>query len=295
MIIRTAKPDDIEALAGLIHKKNKKPATQCIHSSTAENSQGIGDEIRRWLESGEVMYAIAADNGKIRAAAGCEYDVELGRGWLRGPFSEAGDEALAAVAFDHLLNELPERLIRLDSFLNIENSAGTAFYEARGYEEASRAHVYAAPRVGRPDRAQSPKFAVGSLPAGSEADLAELHDRTFPGTYYSGQALVENQNDSHRLFVISDHGQINGYLFGEIEPESEEGYVDFLGVRAEARRQGLGGALLQAALTWFFDDLKVPAVGLTVDDSNINARGLYERVGFSLKYSGVNTRWTRPS
>ena len=47
---------------------------------------------------------------------------------------------------------------------------------------------------------------------------------------------------------------------------------------------------MTTALDWFFDEREMPQVGLTVSDENINARGLYERVGFRLKYTGVNHR-----
>ena len=52
----------------------------------------------------------------------------------------------------------------------------------------------------------------------------------------------------------------------------------------------MGGQLLKTALSWCFTHEKVQSVGLSVNDSNVNARGLYERVGFELRYTGVNQR-----
>ncbi|CAN5352347.1 GNAT family protein [soil metagenome] len=60
-----------------------------------------------------------------------------------------------------------------------------------------------------------------------------------------------------------------------------------LGVRADLRHQGLGARLLSAAIekSWARG---LTRIELTVRDDNLNARALYERMGF--EHEGVNRR-----
>lgn len=82
-----------------------------------------------------------------------------------------------------------------------------------------------------------------------------------------------------------------GYIYAVVDDADENlGYIEYVGVAEQARGQGIGGKLLRTALIWLFSEKDVREVGLNVDDTNTNARGLYEKVGFRLKYSGVNLR-----
>jgi GNAT superfamily N-acetyltransferase len=56
------------------------------------------------------------------------------------------------------------------------------------------------------------------------------------------------------------------------------------------RGQGLGKRLLLSALCWLFDIKRVPEVGLTVSDGQVNARSLYEQAGFRIRYTGLSAR-----
>lgn len=81
-----------------------------------------------------------------------------------------------------------------------------------------------------------------------------------------------------------------GYVHVFTQAGDDEGFVQFLGVRAEARQQGIGRRLLQAALHWLFEVKQMPQVTLTVADNLVNARSLYESVGFRLWYTGEHCR-----
>jgi GNAT superfamily N-acetyltransferase len=70
----------------------------------------------------------------------------------------------------------------------------------------------------------------------------------------------------------------------------QELLADFIGVRADARGQGIGQQLLQTALQWFFETKQTPQAGLVVNDDLTNARSLCEKVGFELNYTGIHTR-----
>ena len=69
--------------------------------------------------------------------------------------------------------------------------------------------------------------------------------------------------------------------------------VDFLGVDVNARRRGIGQALLSAILFWFQMKRGLDRVTLTVHDERVTARTLYEQAGFRLLYAGVHLRKVR--
>jgi len=289
--IRIATPKDFPAIASLIVRLNSDPETQCIHSGTGEGVESMIVEMEKWHDSGEILFVIALENEQPIGTMGCEFESDGKRGWLRGPFSTIHKQTILPAMYSQLRTALPTEICRLDSFLHIENRAGQAFYKQMGFEAKGHSHVYVAPR---PDHAQKPIIVNGisCIPLGKPdwQNFASLHDLFFPKTYYNGEQIVEQLDDDHRVWVYVSEREVLGYIYAVIEPWAEEGYVEFLGVREDARARGIGGTLLTSALIWLFDEREMPQVGLTVSDENVNARGLYERVGFHLKYTGVNQR-----
>ena len=60
--------------------------------------------------------------------------------------------------------------------------------------------------------------------------------------------------------------------------DGHRGWVYYLAVAPEARRDGLGRGMMQAAETWL-SDRGAPKIQLMVRDSNTAALGFYERLG----------------
>ncbi|MBC8503705.1 MAG: GNAT family N-acetyltransferase [Anaerolineales bacterium] len=286
-----AKPKDFSAIAKLIDQLNQSPQSQCIHSGTGESVESLIAEMEKWHESGEILFVIAMQSDQLIGAMGCEFESDGQRGWLRGPFSKNSLAGIASKMYDQLRAALPSAICRLDSFLNIENTVGQSFYEQIGFERKGHSHVYVAPQPSLSSPLYQTKV-IHCIPLdeGTQDGFADLHDIIFPRTYYNGKQITEQLDDNHRVWVYVLEGNVLGYLYAIIEPWADEGYVEFLGVREDARGQGIGGALLNISLAWFFGEREMPQVGLTVSDENVNARGLYKRVGFRLKYTGVNHR-----
>lgn len=71
-----------------------------------------------------------------------------------------------------------------------------------------------------------------------------------------------------------------GYHFCKIEPESESGYVDFIGTDASARGRGIGADLLASGLDWMLTAVSTKKINLTVNADNAAALRLYETFGF---------------
>jgi len=292
LALRLAEERDLAALAALIAGQNRNPETQCIHSETGESEQAVYEEIASLHGNGELCFVLAHDADRLVGALGSELDEEMGRGWLRGPFVLANGQAwenTAAALLDALLACLSPSIRRLDSFLNAANERGNAFYQARGFSRVTLVHVYSVPA---PAAAGPPVPGVLALQAGAPLapSFAALHDATFPETWITGQGLLARLGSDYHAFVHARDGQVVGYLVASLEVGSGEGIVDFIGVSPDARRQGIGRGLLQSAQRWFFQEKGVARVNLVVSDDKVDARTLYESVGFARRYTGVHTR-----
>ena len=288
---RPATPGDFRAIASMIHESGKTPETQCIHSGTDESVNNLVEEIENWYEKGEIVFVVVHADQELIGCMGCEFEVDGERGWLRGPIVLDHWEIAPVKMYTVLRGLLPPNIRRLDAFLNEKNTRGQAFYENNGFQLKGSSHVYLAEH---PGTASTVYRVNGSrcrpLDTNSKAGFIALHDAVFPNTYYNGQQVVDQMDEQHRVWVYEQDGEILGYVYAVIENWAEEGYVEFLGVREDVRRRGIGAQLLKSALAWIFAERDMPQAGLTVSDENVNARSLYERVGFRLLYTGVNQR-----
>jgi len=98
--------------------------------------------------------------------------------------------------------------------------------------------------------------------------------------------LASQLDDNESIVLVAERqGVIVGYAYAAIEPLSwkdlrdECGFIHDLLVTDDARRGGVGEALLNAAIDWLREQ-KMPRVVLGTAAQNENARRLFERRGF---------------
>ncbi len=280
---------DFPRIADLIADQNRAPETQCIQSGEGRDS--ILEVMNKWEEAAEICFAIALRDGSLVGAFGCEFDETLGRGWLWGPFAVTEDWAeVASALLDRLLEILPPSIGRLDSLLHVAHRRGRNFYLSHGFEQRKQHHVYVAGRPGGPLCAGE---ACCTLVPSQRESFSRLHDTLFPDTYETGQSILAKLDDDHAVFVQAEGDDVAGYIYVIIEDGTGEGYLEFIGVQADARQGGVGKGLLLTGLKWLFEVKNVSKVGLTVSDEDKAARALYESVGFQLRYRGVNFHMAR--
>lgn len=288
--VQKARKEDFEAISALIAAQNKNPDTHCIHSETGLDAQSICNEMIRLDADSEICFVMTPVDGLVTSAMGCEFDVELGRGWLRGPFivdCKADWNTTAVTLYERLLDVLPEPIHQLDTFLNIENQRGNAFYLQHDFRQLRLVHVY---ECQHPENHLKPSELCETLNPKQAQSFVELHNTIFPGTYADGQRILNKLDDQHQIFVWCQGNELMGYLYAAIDDDTGDGSIEYIGVREDSRGKGIGRQLLQTAMHWLFEVKQVPNVILVVNDDLANARSLYESVGFRLKYTGVHNR-----
>jgi GNAT superfamily N-acetyltransferase len=128
-----------------------------------------------------------------------------------------------------------------------------------------------------------------------ETSFKQLYGTLFPAAYYSAERVIQMIGGSHQVVVAAQGEEVLGFAVVSAEGDGAEGEVQFFGVREDSRRQGHGRRLLLSAIDWLLDRAGVSRVCLNVGEELVHARGLYERVGFRLRFTGVGLEkaWTR--
>jgi ribosomal protein S18 acetylase RimI-like enzyme len=286
--IDTVAPADWPALASFIAERNAADGdVRCLHSHAGEDTAAHADELRA-LAPEEACYCIARRGDAIVGVAGAEFDVALGRVWLRGPLLAASEDfpRVAGALLDALCAQLPPGLRRHDAFIAADCHEALAFYGARGFAPDA-GHDEFILRAMPPPCELGPRVQLVPPRPGWRAEIGALHEAEFPGGYVTPDALFEaSVPDRFTRIALLDDAPA-GYVHAHFDAQWREGYIDFLAVASTARRHGIGRALLQAAVDWSFGSCGARAVTLTVRADREAARALYQAAGFERVRTGI--------
>jgi streptothricin acetyltransferase len=129
-------------------------------------------------------------------------------------------------------------------------------------------------------------FLVASKLVLSAVD-GEIGFTVAPVTQYE-KHYPPNEVDYSAYMQAADQNVFLAYVDDEIAGElvirqwwNNFGYIEDLSVRGKFRRQGVGQALVERALSWA-NSRRLPGVMLETQNDNVGACRLYERCGFKL-------------
>ncbi len=101
-----------------------------------------------------------------------------------------------------------------------------------------------------------------------------------------GRFLTAQFDDQEVVILVAERaGQVAGYVYAGVEPRSWKelrdvaGFVHDVVVDADARREGVGTRLVEAAADWLLSR-GVPRVMLWTAERNPGAQRLFEHLGF---------------
>ncbi len=106
-----------------------------------------------------------------------------------------------------------------------------------------------------------------------------------PESGYAQFLRWQMQEDDVAIFVAEQDGQVVGYVYAGLEPQSWKelreaaGFIHDVIVGAAAQRSGVATALVEAAAQWL-RARGAPRVLLWTASPNVAAQRLFERLGF---------------
>ncbi len=300
--IRIANSDDFEAIADFIAPINDIAAMQSLHCGIGKDE--ILSELKDFESRKELLLLLMFDENELIGVIGGDTDNPLTEIWLWGPFIQKDRDWLdcANKMYEHLITNYPS-INKLTVFNNIENKQSRKFYQQRNFEEKNEfTHEYNCEinnfiKLEGENKSDLFIYNVVLNEDNKTSNLDQyktdfhlLHNSAFPNPYYTTEEVFEyiQKVKVHKLWMLIYKDKFVGYLFGSVTPNND-GYVHFLAIKKEERKKGFASQLLSTALKYFFEERELSNCYLTVSDKN-NARRLYEKTGFSLRYTGVGAR-----
>jgi ribosomal protein S18 acetylase RimI-like enzyme len=278
--VRTASPADLAAIATLVAEQQRDPTRHVGYLASTEDA--IAVQLTELEPLGLDGTVIALDEGQVVGVLAAEWDDDPPRVWWHGPVVASGaDWQAVADALDDAGRRLLPASVTEEEHAPDARHEQLAAFAARHGAVAGEGSVVLGRRLdGTSDdapRATPEGIVLRPFEERDRAAVAALHDALFPATHTPGHRLDEGAD---RLVWVAEHaGELVGYVAAEPQ-EDGDGYVDFLGVAETVRGRGLGTALVGTVCV----QLRAhgcPSVHLTVRTSNVAARRVYARCGFT--------------
>jgi ribosomal protein S18 acetylase RimI-like enzyme len=213
---------------------------------------------------------VAFDGSELIGVLLADVDDDMRRVWWVGPWADSEDVAVALVSAgrDRFGTLFDEEELAPDS----RNEMVRAAARRLGFEEGTASSV-----LFKLDPSADGVSSTTPLTADRARSVAELHDEIFAGTHTPGAKLVAAEGTRIRTAQID--GATAGYVAYEVQADGT-GYIDYLGVRADVRRRGLGRLLVADVCRDLALD-GVSEVHLTVRADAPGAVDLYRSLGFT--------------
>lgn len=223
-------------------------------------------------------FTMAYEADQLVGVFGLDASPEINRAWLFGPLIDhAGWHDIADRLYEKVLRRIPVDIRDYDLFCDMQNVRMEAFAVRHGFPLHSENAVLTLLRE-KYNPAAKRETQILEYQENFFIQFEALHKTLFPNAYFTARQIVEKRDQNHRLFLAMEAGQLLGYHFCKLEPES--GYVDFIGTDPSARGRGIGADLLVSGIDWLLSAPATKKVNLTVNADNVVARALYEKFGF---------------
>lgn len=280
-VIQSMRRGDLDEVARQVARLQADPEYHIGYLSL--DAESIAEELAS-LPGGIGAAVVAIGGGRPAGLLAADYDRDPPRVWWHGPFVWSGDgwRAVADRLYASARRRLPRHVAQEELNPDDRSQRLAHFAHAHDFHPETAAVVLV---LEHPPDGPPPE---GVVPATAEdrARVAKLHDDLFPEARARGAQLVGAQ-DPHRVVLVTRRaGGLTGYVVAE-QHAGGEGYLDFVGVRPDLRRRGLGRALVTAGVHWL-QERDCHTVTIAVGENLRGARALYESVGF------VEQRVVRP-
>lgn len=121
------------------------------------------------------------------------------------------------------------------------------------------------------------EFRIVDVSAEHIPQIEEIERECFSRPWTAEQLSGQMRDAQHEFIAAVDDGRVLGYV--GLMYVLDEGYISNVAVHPEARRQGIGDALIDA-LAAKAEELELAFLTLEVRESNAPAIALYNKHGF---------------
>ncbi len=296
-------PRDIATVLDLIVRQQQRPERN-IPSLGFERA-GVLAELEEFEPTWtDTLRVVRSADGLVVGAVVTEWDAEVSRAWIHGPWIDVDDEEWQVVA--ESLVAAARAQIPIDITTSVLSGDVThqclADLAGRcGWVVGEVNHTLAVDSEAIVRWPSTPgAVELWSAEPSDSAAIRELHDTEFPAAYYSAGQLVDRAVNGDHVVLIAGRarggggrdsrdgrdGGVDGYVAGRIQPDGE-GYIDFLAVDPRARRAQIGRNLVMALTRRLMPMSTTQRVCLTVQDRRKPARAMYQSLGFTVDGSIV--------
>ncbi|MGY3717355.1 GNAT family N-acetyltransferase [Sutcliffiella cohnii] len=217
------------------------------------------------------------DEGELIGVIGFDSDLESNSAEVWGPFIKEDKWNIVNSLWKRMIELLPDEINSISMFPNKENKQVLQLAKELSFNRHSDQTIlnYSRSRINELE-----EIPMLELEERYYTEMKQLHDQSFPNTYYSGQQIISRLNDNRKVFVIENDGQLSCYIYVEAELAYGEASIEFFAVNESERGKGIGQKLLTVALKWLFTFESIESINLCVNSSNQTAINLYKKVGF---------------
>lgn len=276
-----AKEEDINKISNFIAKLNRKEESHIAYCG--DDSEEIENSLKEDITDIQFdkSFVIATEENEIVGVLGFDADMERNNAEIWGPFIEKGKWSIATDMWDKMLQLIPKGIVTTSMFVNNKNYNCLGLADILGFSKNSEEIIL---EFKKSDLNNLDEVCLIELAVEDFEAMKELHDKTFPNTYYSGEEIISRLNNHRKVFVCKEAKELTGYIYVEAEPEFGEGNIEFFAVNESQRGKGIGCYLLTMALRWLFSFNSIDSISLCVNSKNEKAINLYKRAGFKEKH-----------
>jgi len=297
-MIERAATDELDAVVALIAAEQSRPEHACTYLGT--DADGIRAELAALSPDWTSSVRVARDGGAIVGVALGDWDAELGRAWIHGPWVPGEADPWSRWArplVDAVIDQLPAGIDDLELCGETVNTRLADLATDLGWTptETNFAYQVTAERAA----AWEPGALRGTLRdlhADDVDRIRPLHDSEFPATYLPVERIATESAAGERTAIVATDqtDAVIGYATGTVTPDGD-GYIDFVAVQESARGSGAGVALVTELSQRLLRGAANRRVNLTVQEHRAPARALYERLGFEVDAAFRGYRRRRPT
>ncbi|CAK7006288.1 GNAT family N-acetyltransferase [Tissierella sp. P1] len=275
------KEEDIKKISDFIARLNRKEESHIAYCG--DDSEEIENSLKEDITDIQFdkSFVIATEENKIVGVLGFDADMERNNAEIWGPFIENGKWSIATDMWDKMLQLIPKEIVTTSMFVNNKNYNCLKLADILGFSKNSEEIIL---EFKRSDLNNLDEVCLIELAVEDFESMKELHDKTFPNTYYDGEEIISRLNNHRKVFVCKEAKELTGYIYVEAEPEFDEGSIEFFAVNESQRGKGIGCYLLTMALRWLFSFNSIDSINLCVNSKNEKAINLYKMAGFKEKH-----------